>query len=197
MPEEHIKEYVALNDDDLAGIACGGDAVALGELIKRMSSVVDYMAYALSGYGIEKADLVQEGMIGLLGAVSGYNLKSKSKASFRTYAKACISNRMITQVRKLSQKKRIPADKIVSIDENIKSSSAADPEESFIEKERESDLNKKIESLLSAYEYAVLNMYLGGYSYREIGNTLSKSEKSVANTMCRLKRKLKVIDNRL
>lgn len=192
MPEEHIDEYVALKNEALVDKACAGDTSASGELVKRLSVDVEFMAYALSEYGIEKADLFQDGMIGLLGAISTY--KSEFDASFRTYAKACISNSMITELRKLSQKKQIPKDKIISIDSRISNQTVLSPEENLLEKERLNNLQKRIRNALSDYEYQVFNMYIHGYSYKEIGQSVSKSAKSVANALCRIKHKLKTID---
>lgn len=188
MPAKIVSE----KNEALAHKARAGDVLASSELINRLSGDVEAMAAVLSEYGIEKADLVQEGMIGLLSAISTY--KSGKNASFKTYAKVCISNSMISELRKLSQKGHIPVEKIVSIGENEDVRSVSSPEEDFLEKERLGNLLLAVKGVLSEYEYQVFNMYVSGYSKMEISSFFSKSEKSISNALCRIRCKLKALN---
>ena len=53
------------------------------------------------------------------------------------------------------------------------------------------DMKKRIFGILSEFEREVLRLYLGGFSYRSIGEKLGKTEKSVGNALSRIRKKLR------
>ena len=53
----------------------------------------------------------------------------------------------------------------------------------------------KIKECLSKKEFEVLKFYLQGYSYKEIAEILKISEKSIDNSLTRIKSKLKTLNS--
>ena len=76
------------SDNDLITLRKNEDAI--NELIIRYKPVVEAIAVKYINSPLEKEDLVQEGMIGLLAAINSY--KKEKGASFGTYARRCINN---------------------------------------------------------------------------------------------------------
>ena len=75
--------------------------------------------------------------------------------------------------------------------------SIVDPEEMIINRENLGVFNSKLKEALSGLEQEVLNLYLDGKSYQEIGETLGRHVKSIDNALQRVKRKLeKYLDER-
>ena len=71
-----------------------------------------------------------------------------------------------------------------------------EPEINYIKNETEKELRQKIEKALSALENEILRLYLQGYSYVEIAETIKKDGKAVDNAIQRIKKKIsKVIGN--
>ena len=52
-------------------------------------------------------------------------------------------------------------------------------------------MKKRIFEVLSEFELEVLKLYLGGLSYKSIGEKLGKSEKSIGNALSRVRKKLR------
>ena len=67
------------------------------------------------------------------------------------------------------------------------------PENKLLNKERETDINKKFKELLSVKEYEVYKLYIKGFSFKDIGNELKIKEKSVDNAVQRIKKKAKEV----
>ena len=131
--------------------------------------------------GLDADDLRQEALTALFGAVHTY--RSDLAVSFGLYAKVCMRNRMISVLRK----KPIPAE------EEWEDGSVfeGDPESAVLDKENVHSLLRIIDESLTGYERSVFDLYLRDKSYREIASLLGKDEKSVANALYRIKKKLK------
>ena len=65
------------------------------------------------------------------------------------------------------------------------------PDERVIDRENYESLIEIIKKTLSKKEYEVLKYYLSGYSYKEISKILDINEKSIDNSLSRIKTKLK------
>ena len=89
--------YLAqLNDEALQQMASEGDARAEEELIERYTRLVRICARPYFLAGGDSEDLMQEGLMGLLGAVRSY--KQESGAPFKGYAEVCIRNRILMPI---------------------------------------------------------------------------------------------------
>ena len=91
-----MSETNNLSDKELLEIIHKGDnkEEATNELILRYKSLVEVVAMKYINSPLEKDDLVQEGMIGLLAAINSFNCNKG--ASLNTYACKCISNSIQT-----------------------------------------------------------------------------------------------------
>lgn len=140
---------------------------------------------ALSLPKTEAEDLFQEGLVGLLKAVRTYDGCS---SSFATYASSCIGHSIISAVRRYRKQNHLS----VSLeDEAIDLISDSSPESEFLDRESSSVLYDRVFSELSRYEKSVFELFLSDQSYAEIAQRLGRSEKSIANAICRIRRKLK------
>lgn len=94
------------SDEQLCSMAASGDDSAMAELISRITPLAGAKAAMYNNGDIHRDDLFQEGMIAFITAVNTYD--PKKNASFRTYAAACINNRIIS-VLKQKRTEKYPA----------------------------------------------------------------------------------------
>ncbi len=113
------------SDEQLCSMAASGDDSAMAELISRITPLAGAKAAMYNNGDIHRDDLFQEGMIAFITAVNTYD--PKKNASFRTYAAACINNRIISVLRSRNAQKNIPQDMMQNIDdgEEVQDFSAA------------------------------------------------------------------------
>ena len=167
-----------------------GDKAAMNELISSLAPTVESIA---SGYvgccPMTRSDLIQEGMIGLLGSVYGYD--PDEGVRFETFATVCISNRIKSAVRNQLRSKHMPLNGYVDIDDVEISDDMSDPQTMIIMQERFEDLSESIEKKLTHLEKDVLRLHIGGHNYSSIAEMLSISVKSVDNALQRARKKLK------
>ncbi|MCQ2387744.1 MAG: sigma-70 family RNA polymerase sigma factor [Clostridia bacterium] len=193
-----MKDYTKFSDEELCVLA-KTEIDATTELMKRYIRVVNSQARKYYLNGGETADLILEGMIGLNKAIVSFN----GKSSFKTFAYTCIKSSILTLIKQSNRKKNQPLNSSISISGNedgvedktdIIKDTTKNPEQSFIERENEEELLKRVESILSKLEYQIFSLYfIEGYSYTDIENKTSKSAKSIDNTLCRIRKKLNEI----
>ncbi|MBQ7835224.1 MAG: sigma-70 family RNA polymerase sigma factor [Ruminiclostridium sp.] len=180
---------MALTDEELVEVlqnhTAPMESTEISLLIYRYSRIIRIKASKLrKSADLDADDLYQEGFLGLLDAVKGYN---REKGRFQSFAEVCIVNRMKNALNKAS-KGYIAAE---DYDFEQLTDEAALTEDYVILKERNSELYEKLEKLLSKKELSVLSLYLEGYTYKQIAARLSISLKSVDNSLSRSKQKLK------
>ncbi|MBQ7922393.1 MAG: sigma-70 family RNA polymerase sigma factor [Clostridia bacterium] len=183
-----------------------GDEEAFRMLTVQYKQLVDSMANrfapslglvdtSTNADGIGMEELRQDGYVALYKAAMSYapGEEKKGKAvRFGLYAKICIRNAYISEVRRYKRTlRRIEKEKETTgaklgrlewIQNNMQ------PAES----EREdSTLLKAICDTLSPYEKTVFMQYIEGKPPREIAVLLNRSERSVSNAIYRIKRKNK------
>ncbi len=180
---------MALTDEELVEVlqnhATPMESAEISLLIYRYSRIIRIKASRLrKNSNIDDDDLFQEGFLGLLDAVKAYD---DSKGKFQSFAEVCIVNRMKNAIKKASGGLSVAED----YDFEQLTDETALTEDYVILKERNSELYKKLENLLSKKELAVLRLYLEGLSYKQIAAKLSIPLKSVDNSLSRSKQKLK------
>jgi len=180
-------------------MAVAGDHLAEECLVARYNRLVRICARPYFLAGGDSEDLIQEGMIGLLSAVRGFDPRRETE--FRTYAEACIQNRLRSAVRNASRGKHIPLNQSVSLDaplfdeENepypygIEPSATESPEDALISREERKGRIEALRDKLSAFEKTILDLYLDGLSYGEIAVRAGKPLKAVDNGIQRIRRK--------
>ena len=151
--------------------------------------------------GADKEDIIQEGMIGLFKAIRDFD--PDKQAQFRSFAELCVTRQMITAIKSATRQKHIPLNTYISLsrpvyeDESEKTlldlvslHYVSDPEQIFINEENLGNTEKEINDILSDLEKSVLELYINGKSYAEIGAVLHKEPKSIDNAIQRVKHKI-------
>lgn len=192
-------------DAALVEDAQGGDEYAVGEIFGKYKNFVYLKARNYFLMGAEKEDLIQEGMIGLLKAIRGYD-KNKL-TSFKTFASICIKRQLITAIKTANSQKNLALNSIVDIYEREKDDNRSaddeisfagkgfssyvsyDPEEIYMTKEEMRELITYLKDNLSGFEYEVFSKMLEGLNYKDIAEKMVKKIKSIDNAMQRIKRK--------
>ncbi len=179
-----------MTDEALARAAQGGDKNAVQTLLERYKNAVRGIARSYFLEGGETEDLVQEGMIGLYGAVTDY--RADGGMSFKNFAYLCASRRIRSAVRSAARKKHGPLNRSVpllgaEIDGLV---SPDDPESALIGVEEREEFLSMLERELSPAEYRALRLYMEGLSIAEIAERERKSVKSAENAVQRAKKKV-------
>ncbi|MCR5776145.1 MAG: sigma-70 family RNA polymerase sigma factor [Lachnospiraceae bacterium] len=191
------QDYKDLNDEQLVVRYQNGDQGILNYICEKYKPLVLKISKKYFLVGGENEDLIQEGMIGLFGAIGDYNVQSG--VTFFHFAQMCIDRQMIKAIEASNRKKHSPLNAYVSIydDGNEESqepiSLADDPAEMIIEAEENSNLIDRLKENLSPMEKKVFDLYMQDYDYREIAAKLGKPEKSIDNTLTRIKAKARHI----
>lgn len=185
------------DDVTLCKAAQSGDAHAMELLVHRYSRLVKTSARPYFLAGADGEDLIQEGMIGLLGAMREYD--STRLVPFEAFAKVCITRRIFSAVRAAAAQKHEMLNHSISIEKPLFDDNAephtpvvepiSDPESLVIGIEEQKERLKKLLGSLSIFEAKVLRLYLDGYSNAEMAMLLNRSIKSVENAIQRIRRK--------
>ena len=189
-------------DEEYVLRAKNGDDGACEYILNKYKPMVRSVSRAYFLLGGDREDIVQEGMIGLYRAVCSY-LPAASEdeaAEFATYANICVRRQILTAIKAAARQKHMPLNDYVSLnsEENTSSLEAEglmNPEEIVIHREALDILHGKIEGRLSRFEKQVLEQYLKGCKYEEIGAVLGKESKSIDNALQRIKKKLKEVSS--
>ena len=143
------KRFHVLSDEVLCHKAAEGDQDAETELVSRYGQLVRACARPLFLAGGDSEDLIQEGMLGLLTAIRGFD--PCRDAAFRTYAEICIRSRLFTAVRAAQGGKHSPLNHSVSFEAPLFDgtnahlfSSTESPEDVIIDRE---ELKERLDAL--------------------------------------------------
>ena len=195
----YMEDYTHLSDEQLQKLASAGDARAEDLLADRYSSLAESCAKSYFMAGADNADLIQEGMFGLISAIRKY--RDTRGVSFRAYAELCIRRNIFSAIRSAARWKHVPLNNGVSLEEALpaqkhEKSAHIIPEqrrtleEQVLARERAQEFSDSFSRLLSPFEQTVLQLYLDGYSYRAMAERLDREEKSIDNAVQRIRRKL-------
>ena len=189
-----LEHHLASSDETLCLLAAQGDPQAETELVCRYGQLVRACARPLFLAGGDSEDLIQEGMLGLLTAIRGFD--PGRDAAFRTYAEICIRSRLLTAIRAAQGGKHAPLNHSVSYDLPLFDetsaylfSSAESPEDVVIGREERKERLEALKGQLSELEAQILPPYLSGLSCGEIAQRVGRSRKSVDNAIQRIRRK--------
>ena len=175
----------------LLNIRRGSDE-AFEALLENYLPLVDSMSdkYArkidFDDLGSLTQEFRQEARLALYKAALSYEIGNDG-VSFGLYAKICIRNAMVSELRKLAsseRKKRKAA---------MNAKVAGDEPDGIEEKMSLLEILKSADCGLSEYEKEVIGMVLNGRSVAQIAAETGKSAKSVSNAVFRAKRKVRTI----
>jgi len=182
-------------DEELCSRAAQGDSRAEGELVRRHGQLVRACARPLFLVGGDAEDLIQEGMLGLLTAIRGFD--PGRDTAFRTYAEICIRSRLITAIREAQGGKHAPLNQSISFEPPLFDgtyahlfSSDESPEDVIIGREEMKERLSALRGQLSDFEAQILPPYLNGLSCGEIAKRVGRPQKSVDNAIQRIRRKV-------
>ncbi len=190
-----------LTDEELVKMAQEGSATAEEFLIakyKGLAKIKSNMYFIIGG---DKEDVIQEGMIGIFKAIREY--RDDKEASFKTFAEVCINRQIISAIRRANMQKHQILNESLSLnyekgdfeeaetlEEIFTSKDDSNPETLMVMKEVGEFLKADGGDFFSPLEKKVWNEILQGKTYREISETLGKSQKAVDNAIQRIKRKI-------
>ena len=141
-------------------------------------------------------DLRQYAAMALYRAAAAYRPDDEGqKVSFGLYAKVCIRNAMISELRKYRREMKKRAVREKSGDgRKRRAKGCIAAEDSLYRIVSDEGMNETLEtfrSALSGYEKEVFEYYIVGKSVTEIAERLGKDEKSVSNALYRMKVKIR------
>ncbi len=147
-------------------------------------------AYADYMSNQDREDLYEEAVSAFVNAVCNYNCE-ESQVEFGLYAKVCISNRLITFIRKYNSGAAHGVASLDEISQFISQDGQTDPLEQVIEDEKIRTLVDTIQSNLSPYEAKVWWLYTSGLSAKVIAEKVDSDVRSVNNAIYRIRKKLR------
>lgn len=191
------KQYSHYSDEELVKMYQDGDQAVLNFICEKYKPLVLKNSKKYFLVGGENEDLIQEGMIGLFSAIGDYDITSE--VTFFHFAQMCIDRQMIKAIEASNRKKHSPLNAYVSLydeeGEELEEPAylADDPAELVIEAQENLDLIDRLKQALSPMEKQVFDLYMQDLDYKEIAAKLGKPEKSIDNTLTRIKSKAKNI----
>ena len=185
-------KYAGRSDEELLRLYRAGEQEIADYLLEKYKGLVRQKARTLFLIGGEPEDLIQEGMIGLYKALRDF--REDRETSFRVFAGLCIDRQLYTAVQSSNRLKNLALNTSVSLDQEEEqledANQALSPENILIDRENVMALEETIERRLSPLEKKVLDLYLEGAGYQEIGKKLGRSTKSVDNALQRIRKKV-------
>ena len=202
-----MKDYHNVDDNQIIAWTKENDPEAMDYLLRKYRGMVKQEARKMYLIGSDEEDLIQEGMIGLLQAIRGYD--KDQEASFASFARLCVRRQMYTAVTASNRKKHQPLNTYVSFDEPVfvettrrngyKEQTVEDmiladekhtnPEKIILDRELADMIESVIVERLSSYEKKVLSLYLEGKSYEDIADELNRTRKAIDNAIQRIRKK--------
>ncbi len=170
-----------------------GDEASFDELLSRYQPLIESLVTKFSGEessATSREDLRQEAAVAFYRSVLSYDLE-QSDVEFGLYAKICLSNALISKLR--ARKNPVEEISYDSKGEIELAGESEDPAERLLEEERLRALYAVIRENLSEFEYRVWNLYLSGKTAKEIGRVVGRDEKSIANAIYRIRKKLRTV----
>lgn len=194
------------NDLELIEKAKTGNELALEDLFSKYKSLAIRITrrYFLAGHDYD--DLYQEAMIGLFKAYQNY--KHTTNSDFKSFASLCINRQILSAIKIANRQKNKALNDYISLNNqggyDLKQDNQEDedvlyfiipspdqlPDDKLISKEEVENIKREIINNLSKYEKQVLSLYLNGLSYKQMAEKLNKTDKSIENSLTRIKSKL-------
>ncbi len=194
--------YTTYTDEELIRMLRSGQSDITDYLMEKYKPLVRKKTNAMYLIGGETEDLIQEGMIGLFKAMRDY--KDDKETSFFSFADLCISRQLYSALEASNRKKHMPLNTYISFSteegetgvplEQLITEQALSPEQMLIEHESRVEFFRRLQENLSAMEKTVLYLYLEGNSYMQIAGIMSKTPKSIDNTLQRIRGKIKQME---
>ena len=164
-----------------------GNPTAIEQLVSDFKGLVRSLANRFYLVGGDKDDLLQEGMLGLIHAINGYD---ESKGSFPSFVELCVLRQILDAVKRDSAVKQKPLYNYVNLDATKDWTDGSNPLERLLQKEYAEKVARVIAEKLSPWERKVVTLFSEGYSYEDVAAITGKSVKAVDGALQRARRKL-------
>ena len=146
---------------------------------------------------IDESDLIQEAIIAFSSALKKYNDKD---IPIKSFIYLCINRRIKSFIKRTANNKNIINIQSLSLDYiyddnelyGFLKNDLDEPLKILINEENIINLLKNIKGILSNKEYEVFKLLINNNSYKNISNSLGISEKSVDNSIQRIRKKIKI-----
>lgn len=184
-------DYKQVNDYEVMYMVKeNDDDDARGLLLKKYLPIVSkiaarYLAYAKT-LGIEFDDLIQEGMIALNKAISGYN--DNNGVLFFTYACVCIDRHLITYCKRSNNKKNYYLNYSITDEDFYLLKDTKSSLDDFMNEQLAEESFMYYKNLFDIKYSSVFELRYNGFSYREISNLLDISIGTVDVRMSRVRK---------
>ncbi len=201
-PKKFPASFAGMSDEEIAVYAQTHNDPRAQEYLLQKYKIIAIMKskdYFLAG--ADREDLIQEGMIGLYKAIRDF--RDEKLASFRAFSEICITRQILTAIKGANRQKHMPLNSYVSLSKPLyydgsyktvldftADSDKINPEDVLLTKEEHAEIEERLSSVLSDFEWHVLRRYLMGKSYRDIANELHREPKAVDNAIQRVKHKM-------
>ena len=165
-------KYNTMTENSILNLAKSGDESALNFIMEKYNNIVNMKASRFFAAGIEKDDIIQEGMIGLYKAIQSFD--GDKQNSFKSFANMCIERQLITVVKSANRQKNLPLNSAFSLNSPIYEDGdidameildvnlVEDPLDTIANKEYFNQMETKIDESLSDFEKKVLVHYKMG-----------------------------------
>ena len=165
-----------------------GDQGAFAALLTDYAPLVGAeVSRHAEGLGAEDTeDLRQAALLALYRAALSFDL-SQCGVEFGLYAKICISNALVSQLRVIKRYRTEVSVPSVFSDEQTE----MDPATLLVEEENTAALYARVRSLLSPFENRVWTLYMAGFAVSSIATRLKKDTHSIENAVYRIRKKLR------
>ena len=170
-----------------------GSEQAFEKLLEKYTPLIESSVARVvsdSAYVSHEEDLRQEATVVFYNSILTYYIE-QHEVEFGLYAKICISNALVSQIR-LLQKRRAERLSETS-DDGLFAHDSEDPSARMLEQESLRTLYSVIRGNLSEFEYRIWQLYTSGQTAKEIGDAVGKDEKSVSNAIYRIRKKLRAV----
>jgi len=180
--------------------AQSGDNQAVEILINSNMDIVYAKARYFFIKGLDREDVIQEGLVGLYKAIRDY--REDRAASFRGFAQLCIHRQLVSAIKRANRQKHIPLNSSTSIDKcidfgegsrsytEILPNNDKNLEDKYIYQEQLKKLFGFLDEQLTELEKEVFMQYLENRSYQEISTNLEVNIKTVDNALQRARKKI-------
>ena len=184
--------YKDVNDYELVYRIRENDDEAVNVMLKKYEPIIISLAKKYYGivknHGADMSDLMQEGRIAVVKAISSYNPNSSS--IFYTYVSICIDRHFITYCRNLTSNKNSPLNYSVTDDclYGIVDFSNDPAMSVFQMYEFEIILEEK-----NSFDFRDSNIFelrYNGFSYKEIARLLDLPVSTVDSRLCKIRKTL-------
>ena len=194
-----------IRDLELIARIRNGDLESRDDLVKKYLPMVKHIVKKHYASFLEFDDLMQEGFIGLLGAIDEYR-PEEFNVKFSSFAYMCIIRKVYNVIKQTNGNKHKALNDAISLHSYVNadetrtvmdliplSESSVDPHETVERKAVSQWIDRLLSNHLSILEYTVATLILQGYSSGEIERVIGVNAKVVDNARTRVKQKLKRI----